>query len=213
MTNQDAIVINESGMNFGPFPRENCFCIENSQCHDETGKEKINIAEFLLLRQKQNKPPTILVVEAKSGRPDDKVPSKEIELKITEKNGKNEIKFKELNPKFRLALDQYVDEIRIKLTNGFLLGMASCLGRCSQNGLPETFKNLDFSKIEFCFILVIKRRIDENTSKPINVDLAPLTAKLRKELAPLVKSWKFHSNNSVLVLNDQMAQKQGLITP
>ena len=61
-------VINESGLDFGPFAKGKCFHIENSKLFSDLG-ERIKIAEFLLLRGFKTKPPSLIIVEAKSSSP------------------------------------------------------------------------------------------------------------------------------------------------
>ena len=106
----------ESGMTFGPFPAGQCFCIEKSECYQKI-QEGVQIAEFLLLRQ-QKDGPTVWVVEAKSSSP---------------------------RPETQPNFADFIDEIRTKLTNGFLLGVAAQLQRhpAAAAELPDSFKTLD----------------------------------------------------------------------
>lgn len=53
----------ESGMTFGPFAKDDCFCIEKSNVYGNI-KGGVKISEFLLLKNGK-----ILVIEAKSGAP------------------------------------------------------------------------------------------------------------------------------------------------
>jgi len=101
-------------------------------------------------------------------------------------------------------LTSYIDEIRIKLTNGFLLGLAACLKRhaTAQAELPESFKALDIERASFRFVLVIKGVPEFH--------LEVLQSALALALKPLVKTWALPPA-SVIVLNDTLAQKYGLI--
>lgn len=58
----------ESGMTFGPFAAGECFYVEKSKCYGLI-QDGVQMAEFLLLRQKQDHAPVIWVVEAKSSSP------------------------------------------------------------------------------------------------------------------------------------------------
>jgi hypothetical protein len=103
-------------------------------------------------------------------------------------------------------LTSYIDDIRIKLTNGFLLGVAACLKRhaTAQAELPESFKTLDIQSASFRFVLVIKGVPEFH--------LEVLQSALALALKPLVKTWALPPT-SVMVLNDALAQKHGLILP
>ena len=100
----------------------------------------------------------------------------------------------------------YMDEIRVKLTNAFMLGVAACLGRhtAAKEELPEAFKNLALKTASFRFVLVIKGAPDEY--------LAVLQNALGDALKPVIKTWAM-SPTSVVVLNEIEAQKYGLILP
>jgi len=58
----------ESDMTFGPFPAGHCFSIEKSTTYRKIGNG-VKIAEFLLLKISEGKPPVIWIVEAKSSAP------------------------------------------------------------------------------------------------------------------------------------------------
>ena len=103
----------ESGMTFGPFAAGECFYVEKSKCYGLI-QDGVQMAEFLLLRQKQDHAPVIWVVEAKSSSP---------------------------RPATQPNFTEFIDEIRAKLTNGFLLGVAALLQRHSEakKELPHSF--------------------------------------------------------------------------
>ena len=123
-------VIEESGMKFGPYPEGHCFYIEKSGLYQQM-QQNVKIAEFLLLRLNRDRPPCVLVVEAKSSSPQAST-----------------------QPRF----DEYIDEIKEKLVNAFSLGLAACLRRHAEAEqiLSKQFKNLDLGIASFRFILVIK---------------------------------------------------------
>jgi len=121
--------INESGMIFGPYPDGRCFYIEKSRTYADL-KPGVPIAEFLLLRDRDGKPPIIWVVEAKSSAP---------------------------KPESLQRFDEYILKIREKLVNAFSLGWACCLKRHQdiEAELPSPFKSLDLSQTGVRFVLVI----------------------------------------------------------
>ncbi|MEO5341454.1 MAG: hypothetical protein H7837_13220 [Magnetococcus sp. MYC-9] len=168
----------ESGMTFGPYPAGQCFHIEKSASYKRI-QSGVQMAEFLLLRDEGKQPSVVWVVEAKSSSP---------------RSG--------TQPRF----DHFIDEIRTKLTNGFLLGMAMCLGRHSGGlaELPVPFTRLDLKTSSFRFILVIHGHKDEW--------LPPLQDAMSSVLKPVVSSWALPPT-SVTVLNESGAQRCGLIVP
>ena len=100
----------------------------------------------------------------------------------------------------------YVDEIRVKLVNAFMLGVAACIGRHPpvNDDLPQTFKDLNLMSTGFRFVLVIKG-VPEYHLEVIQSALGAL-------LMPVVKTWAM-SPTSVMVLNEISAQREGLILP
>jgi len=167
----------ESGMTFGPYPAGRCFYIEKSCCYARL-KKGVQMAEFLLLMH-QRQGPTMWVVEAKSSSP---------------------------NPEAPVPFAKYIDEIRNKLTNGFLLAVAARLQRhpAAIAELPEPFKTLDLQAQGFRFVLVINGHPTEW--------LAPVQNALSLALKPVVKTWALPVT-SVAVLNQELAEKHGLILP
>ena len=108
------------------------------------------------------------------------------------------------NPKTQPKFDNYIDEIREKLINALSLGWASCLKRHekAEAELPEDFKTLNLSQVEVKFVLVIKGYREEWLPK--------IQHFLWIALRPTIKCWAF-APNSVMVLNDALAQQKGLI--
>lgn len=165
----------ESGMTFGPYPAGQCFYIEKSACYEKV-QEGVQMAEFLLLKEQQQGP-TVWVVEAKSSSP---------------------------RPETQPNFAAFIDEIRTKLTNGFLLAVAARLQRhpVAEDELPAAFKTLDLKAQGFRFVLVINGHKQEW--------LAPLQSALSLALKPVVKTWALPAI-SVAVLNHEMAVRYGLI--
>jgi hypothetical protein len=175
------LTISESGMVFGPFPSDTCFYIEKSNIYQSIQKG-VKISEFLLLRKVETGSPVIWVVEAKQSTPN---------LESTESNSKDKF-------------DSFIEEIRDKLLNGFLLGVAISLNRHNdaQSELPEAFRKLTIHDTDFRLVLVIKGH--ESSWLP------PLQDALRQKLFAVAKVWGMASN-AVAVINDDIAKKNGLI--
>lgn len=177
----DAAIV-ESGMTFGPYPEGQCFYIEKSHCYNRI-QEGVQIAEFLLLHQTPGQAPTVWVVEAKSSSP---------------------------RPDNHTDFPQYIDDIRSKLTNAFLLCVAACLNRHNApanapiNELPAPFQALDLQQAGFRFVLVIKGHKDEW--------LVPVQEALALALKPVIKSWALPPT-AVAVMNHELAVRYGLILP
>lgn len=167
----------ESEMTFGPYPAGQCFYIEKSACYKKV-QEGVPMAEFLLLKQQQHGL-TVWVVEAKSSSP---------------------------RPETQPNFADFINEIRAKLTNGFLLAVAARLQRhpIAEDELPDTFKTLDLKAYGFRFVLVINGHKQEW--------LEPLQNALVQALKPVVQTWALPAT-SVAVLNHELAQRYGLILP
>lgn len=167
--------ITESGMTFGPYPAGQCFYIEKSKCYAAV-QEGVQMAEFLLLKQ-QRKERTVWVVEAKSSSP---------------------------RPGTQPNFAEFIDEIRAKLTHGFLLAVAARLQRhpAAHDELPDDFKALDLTTQGFRFVLVINGHQA--------AWLPPLNDALALALKPLIKVWGLPAT-SVMVLNHEGAKEHGLI--
>lgn len=166
----------ESGMQFGPFPEGRCFRIERSETFRRLG-DGVRMAEFLLIRNSRNGSAVVWVVEAKSSTP---------------------------RPETRPGFDDFIAEIREKLTNALSLGLAACLNRqpAAETELPESFRKLDLSHASFRLVLVVNGHPD--------AWLPPLKDSLAKALHPTVKTWAL-APPAVVVLNDGMARGYGLI--
>lgn len=166
----------ESNMTFGPYPAGNCFHIEKCKSYRAI-TDGVKMAEFLLLRPQPGKAPVVWIVEAKSSSP---------------------------KPGTTLDFDEFIAEIRAKLSNALMLGMAVFLKRhaAAGNELPVPFKTLDLAKTGFRFILVIRGHKDEW--------LSPLHDALSLALKPVIKTWSLPAT-AVAVLNEAGARDCGLI--
>lgn len=100
----------------------------------------------------------------------------------------------------------FIGEIQAKLTNALDLTIATCLKRHSTwEELPKSFKILDWQNVRFVLILVIKGHDA--------AWLPDLQDALNYALQSTRQIWGGSVKSEVLVLNDQFAQKHGLITP
>ncbi len=136
-----SIVIEESGMKFGPFHEDYCFYIEKSNIYLKI-QNGLQIAEFLLVRPEKNK---LFIVEAKSSSP----------------NPVN----KESQDKF----DNFITEISEKLLNAFTLGLSLCLKRHThyKDEIPKYLTEIEHSSIQVVLLLVINGHKEEWLS-PLN---------------------------------------------
>ncbi|OIP18573.1 MAG: hypothetical protein AUK51_04110 [Comamonadaceae bacterium CG2_30_59_20] len=100
----------------------------------------------------------------------------------------------------------YMEDIRVKLVNAFMLGLAACIGRHppANDELPQTFKDLDLTSTSFRFVLVIKG-VPEYHLEVLQNALGTL-------LKPVIKTWAMLPT-SVMVMNEINAQRHGLILP
>ena len=99
----------------------------------------------------------------------------------------------------------YIDEIKSKLTNGLLLSCSVVIGR-HPNGrasLPAALRTIDLTNVQFRLALVVRGHKREW--------LPPLREKITETLMPVIKAWNL-SSGDVMVLNEQLAQKHGLVS-
>jgi hypothetical protein len=170
------IRISESGMDFGPFPADSCFWIEKSTYYQSIKKD-IKIAEFILVKRKNEHDRVFWIVEAKNSSP---------------------------RPGTLPDFDEYISEIRDKITNTFLLSTAIALGRHgnTEPELPREFSSINFDSIAYRLVLVINGHQEDW--------LAPIKDALSVALKPLLKTWAI-TEPAVAVLNEKMACEYGLI--
>jgi hypothetical protein len=119
----------ESEMTFGPYAEGHCFRVEASETYSAI-QDKVQMAEFLLLRPQAGGPPSVWIVEAKKSSP---------------------------RPETQPNFNKFIHEIRHKLANALTVGVASMLKRhpAADAELPELFKVLDLGATEFRLVLVI----------------------------------------------------------
>jgi hypothetical protein len=119
----------ESGMTFGPYEDGCCFRIEQSDTYRAI-QDSVQIAEFLLLVTQAKNSPVIWIVEAKSSSP---------------------------KPQTQPDFNKFIGEIRDKLVNALMLGVACMLKRHSQAQveLPDSFKTIDLATVGFRLVLII----------------------------------------------------------
>jgi hypothetical protein len=123
-------IIQESGIEFGPFDDDAVFHIEKSRLFTEIGSG-VKAAEFLLYRLHGVRVPSIWIVEAKSSMP--------------RRDGENG------------AFDRFITEVCAKFEDTFELYAAMRLGRHANyfHELPVALSNADLSIVQFRFLLVI----------------------------------------------------------
>ena len=167
----------ESGMTFGPYPNGNCFRIEQSDTYYAI-QDSVQMAEFLLLVTQAESPPVIWIVEAKSSSPQ-----------------------LQTQPRF----NEFICEIRDKLANALMLGVACILKRHPQAvaELPGFFKTIDLATVGFRLVLIINGHQ--------KAWLPPLQEALRSALRTTTQTWAL-GPNAVVVLNHEEAKRRGLIS-
>jgi hypothetical protein len=119
----------ESEMTFGPYADGYCFRVESSNTYVAI-HDKVQMAEFLLLRTQADSAPFIWIVEAKGSSP---------------------------RPETQPSFNEFIGEIRDKLANALALGVASILKRhpAADAELPELFKALDLAVTGFRLVLIV----------------------------------------------------------
>lgn len=170
------VSIPESGMNFGPFAANDVWQVESCALYERI-KEGVQIAEFVLLRQGRAGQPVAWIVEAKSSSP---------------------------RPETQPNFDEFIEEIRSKLSNAFTLTVATRLERFEGElaNLPAGFQQVDLKAANFTFILIIKGHQD--------AWLESIQNAMVKAMKGLVKTWNLPPS-SVAVLNEEGAREKGLI--
>ena len=176
------IIIQESGMSFGPFPEELVFRIEKSPTLLKLNKvaqsnEGISIAEFLLFKSTNNKN-YVSIIEAKTSSP---------------------------HPTNRDDFESYISQINEKLVNSLHLFISFYLNRhdTGYSELPIQFKSIPLENIAFELILVVKNSEDSW--------LRPVYDDLRAALKPIVKLWNI-SPTAIKVFNEDMAREKQLVS-
>jgi len=167
----------ESGMTFGPYDEDYCFRVEVSKTYRAI-QSNLQMAEFLLLRTQVGAPPFVWIVEAKQSSP---------------------------KPETQPNFNEFISEIRDKLTNALSVGVASILERHPKTyaELPSLFKTLDLSAAEFRLVLIINGHRKEW--------LQPLQDAFRRALHSTSQTWAL-GPNAVVVINHEDAKRFGLIS-
>ena len=127
------LTILESGMPFGPFPKEKVFPVEKSEIYDSV-KKGFKTVEFLLL-QKRGNDNVLLMVEAKSSSPNPN------------------------NPDSRMRHGEFIGEIKEKFVHSLLFFLGIKLERFkdfTEKDWPNVFQSVDLSDLRFCFVLVVR---------------------------------------------------------
>ncbi|HMA63921.1 MAG TPA: hypothetical protein VKO63_01940 [Chitinispirillaceae bacterium] len=107
-------------------------------------------------------------------------------------------------PETKPNFDTFISEIREKMVNAFSLGWAAILGRHDADELSESFNTLELKDSAIRFVLIIKNHNE--------AWLPPLQDALKIALHSTIKTWSL-SPLSVLVMNENIATKHGLILP
>lgn len=116
----------ESGLEFGPFPEEDCWYVEKSACYRRM--QKVKIAEFLIVEHKDA--PIVWTVEAKTGSPRPET-----------------VSFDEFIADICAKLTN-----AMMLTVAACLGRHP---DCAAD-LPTSLRNLDLARADFRLVLVVK---------------------------------------------------------
>jgi hypothetical protein len=167
----------ESEMTFGPYADGHCFRVEQSVTYQEI-QNGVQMAEFLLLRTQADTPPFIWIVEAKKSSP---------------------------RPNTQPNFDDFIGEIRDKLTNALSVCVASILNRhpAAAADLSAHFKNLDLATAGFRLVLIVNGHQKDW--------LPPLQEALRRALHATTKTWAL-GPNAVVVINQEDAKRFSLIS-
>ena len=130
----NSLPIIESGMTFGPYHHEHFLYIEKSKLYKNIQAD-VRMAEFLILRLKAGRPPSIWIVEAKSSTP---------------------------RPETTPDFNGFIEEIKLKFNNALSLSLAALLQRhkLASDELSVPFRALDLSAVVFRFVLVINGHQD-----------------------------------------------------
>ena len=176
------MIIEESGMNFGPFDENNVFHIEKSKVYCKI-KENVKIVEFILKRND-----ALLFIEGKSSSPQN------LQISVTINKG-NEIEVVNYP-------SPYILEVYNKFNNALNLLLSTNL-KCynDENNEINNFVDLTkFNSYKINFYLIINGHKKEW--------LRGIQDALQKQLLPQKKIWGV----DVIVMNDEIAKKNNLIS-
>ena len=182
MNDVEEITIEESGMIFGKYPKNQFFYVEKSEQYTKSLCRKgIKTCEFILQRGKK-----LLVVEAKSSCP----------KQLTKSIPNNDWEMR------KAKYDDFISEIVLKMRHTLSLYGNILLKRHSQKDVPKNLLDTDLSQIQIILLLVINP--PNGTWKP-DPELQDV---LRKKLQSEIKLWNV---NSLIVINAETARKKQLI--
>ena len=129
---------------------------------------------------------------------------KTVECLLIKKNQLWFIEAKPTSPKetTQPRFDDYIEEIKTKFIHSLTLFNSIYIQRYDNNELPSQFKQLELSKIEPIFILIIKDHQKDW--------LSPLKDELQKQLKLTAKLW--HLKGAwIRLMNEELAKEAGLI--
>lgn len=97
--------------------------------------------------------------------------------------------------------EKFLTEIMYKFEDSFGMLLAALAGRRDDHGeISDAIKKMDYKKVNFKFCLIIHGHNQEW--------LPPLRMELEERLKHFLSIW----NSTLIVLNDELALEQGLIT-
>lgn len=155
------VIINESGMQFGKYRRNQVFRIELSEQYNNLRGYGIKSCEFILLRDD-----ILFFVEAKSSCP----------RQIVKKYETDDIEEK------KQKYNEYINEIVLKMRHSLSLYGNILLRRYSQDNISCNLLNPDLSKTEIKLILVINTKSCWEPDPELQDDL-------NQQLADVMKIW------------------------
>ncbi len=127
-----AVVISESGMQFGAYAEEQVFHLEKSgQYTKKLMPNGIKSCEFILRRGSK-----LFFVEAKSSCP------KQIEADTPKEK--------------KVKYDEYIQDIVLKMRHSLTLYSNILFQRYETEGVPEVLRQTDMSALEIVLVLVVK---------------------------------------------------------
>ena len=180
-------IIHESDMNLCYNKDEVFLCEKYTQ---SLKIDSIKTVEIIKLHCKK-----IFLIEAKSSAPN---PESKTEENSKDETNKNDNKDNNRKTRFK----EYIDEIAQKAMDSFTI-FASIIIDIREGEIGEKLRNIDYSNIQFSLVLIIKNHEKEWCSQVKN-ELET------SNLSKFSKVWNW-GPQPILVLNEEMARKIGLI--
>jgi hypothetical protein len=170
---------NESDMLFEDTATKTYYKIDECWTYQQI-KKKVKIADFLMLDHEPRSNERLYVIEAKKTIP-----------RVENQDRHHE----------------YLEEIRLKLINGFALGISLSLKRHyhAENQFPDRLHKIDLSRVKLTLVLIVK-------NIPTKEGLIPIRDKLLTMLDPFLKICVVERKLPVLVLNEEMAKSYRFIS-